>query len=435
MRTRRHLDEDKIEGGLEGAVGRQAETGKHGADSEGSGVAEILRLQRAAGNAAVRSLVDVQRTPAGPVIQRGPDDPISGPSYPSAGPGPIPGRGPMVSPEPLPDKFNPAQTPGGAAVDAAQVLIDGARKALDRVALDTERESALTALMAKEPSIYDTLHANPGKGLMVNINFKSTDPDTLPTNRPSDYKPALQVKFLGITVSDPFELPEPTAGPAATPAAAGAGDVGFGWKGHTLTASVRPVRPDPAKPKETLVIDTAEMLFAFMTLNGLPIPLVAGQLSRTRPSTVVNPLTRQAESVVEVNAFGSRLLVVEAVANAVADDLVRRGRKELDVGIARAARQVDDVQAELDTAAGEGATSRWWDNRLFRIDPHLLDSPRAHLAAARGYLESDDLGNAWQSLSACEDTIGLARNQLYAYQSNDFTDPFRQSPTSATSVV
>lgn len=433
MRTRRHLDEDDLEAGPGGAAGSHVDAGPHASAPEEPQVADILRLQRAAGNAAVRSLAAVQRASAGPVVQRWPDDPITGPS--PGDPGHVTGRGPIASPDPLPDKFDPAKTPGGTAFDAAQALVDGARQAMDRIALAREREAALTTLMAKEPSIYDTLHANPGKGLMVNINFKSTDPDTLSKNRPPDYRPALQVTFLGVTVSDPFEFPEPTAGPAATPAAAGAGNVGFGWKGHTLSASVRPVRPDPAKPKETLVIDSAELLVAFMTLNGLPIPLVAGQLKRGRPSTIVNPLTRVAESVVEVNAFGSRLLVLEGVANVVLDDLVGRGRKEMDVGVARAERQLGSLQAELDEAAGEGAASRWWDNRLFRIDPHLLDSPRAHLAAARGYLGTDDLANAWESLSACEDTIGLARNQLYAYQSNDFSDPLRQSPTSVKSMV
>jgi hypothetical protein len=377
------------------------------------GVAGMLDLQRSAGNAAVQALVG-----GGVPVQRNP-----GPDKVPAG---LPQPGPVYSPT--------ETTPGGAGVAAAQVIVDGVRGQLDRVALNEEREAALTALMAKQPSIYDTLHANPGKGLTVNLNFKSTDPSTLPTNRPSDYKPKLELHFLGVSVSDPFELPEPTQGPAATPGAAGAGEVGYGWVGKTLTVTVRPVRSDPDKPKKFEIIQSVEALLSYVAANKLPIPLVAGQLKSGRKAMLPTG-TIENEPVVEVNVWGTRLLVDEAVAGQAADAMISVARKRVAKDIAAKKATIEDLQGRLGKAAGEGGASRWWKDRMFQIDPHLLDAARAHLAAAEGYLASDDVANAWESVDACDDQLGLVRNQLYAYESNDFTNPMAQDPTNVLDII
>jgi hypothetical protein len=306
--------------------------------------------------------------------------------------------------------------------------VDGIRAKLDRVALEEERAAALTALMAKEPSIYDTLHANPGKGLQVNLNFKSTDPETVSKSLPAEYKPTLQLRFLSVTVSEPYELPEPSEGPAITPAAAGTGDVGYGWVGHTLTATIRPVRPDPEKPKDFEIIDSVEGLLAYVAANNVPTPLVAGQLKSGRRTAVQGGAGPSGGTVVEVNVFGTQLLVLESVANAVADAFLAVGREDLKKQLAGRSRAIAALQARLERATGEGGVSKWWNDRSFTVDPHLLDSARAHLAAAEGYARTDDLANASESLSACDDQLDLVSHQLHAYDTNDFSDPFGQDP-------
>jgi hypothetical protein len=431
MRTRRHLDEDELEAEHEAGSSRSAEAGQRVADQDASGLAGMLRLQQEAGNAAVSSLFTSGLDTAAPVAQRSPGPPGSETTTRPAGVGP--GRGPTV--EELPGTFDPAKTPGGTAFSAAKALVDGARAQLDRIALEAEREAALSALMAKEPSIYDTLHANPGKGMVVNLNFKSTDPETLPQNRPPEYKPKLELRFLGVSVSDPFELPEPKEGPALTPSAAGPGEVGYGWRGHTLSMTVRPVRPDPEKPRQTAVIESVETLLGYMNLTFLPLPLVAGQLKTGRRSFLPGATSIVNRVVVEVNALGTRLLVLEEVANAAADELMSRGRSEMLQAVTRKRESIETLQARLENAVGEGGTSRWWSDRSFRIDPHLLDSARAHLAAATGYLKTDDLASSWESLSACDDQLDLVRNQLYAYETNDFSDPTRRSPTAVQDLL
>ncbi len=384
-------------------------------------IAGVIDLQRAAGNTAVRSLVTSEPSQA---VQRSPGPLASDPTVPdTAGPG----RGSEIA-SGIPEKWDPEKTPGGGTFAAAQVLVDGIRAKLDRVALEEERAAALTALMAREPSIYDTLHANPGKGLQVNLNFKSTDPDTLAKDRPAEYKPTLQLKFLSVTVSEPYELPEPSEGPAITPAAAGTGDVGYGWIGHTLTATIRPVRPDPSKPRDFEIIDSVEGLAAYVAQYNVPTPLVAGQLKSGRRTAIEGGAGAGGQAVVEVNVFGTQLLVLESVANAVADAFMSVGREDLKKQLAGRRGAIERLQAKLSRAAGEGGVSQWWNDRSFSIDPHLLDSARAHLAAAEGYAKTDDLANASTSLSACDDQLDLVAHQLNAYETNDFSDPFGQDP-------
>lgn len=384
-------------------------------------VARVLALQRTVGNAAVRSLVAPSNALASAFVQRAPGDDPHQPDTPG------PGRGSEVGGI-SGEKFEPSKTPGGVGFSAAQALVDGIRQQLDRVALEEERAAALTALMAQEPSIYDTLHANPGKGLIVNMNFKSTDPETLAKGRPPEYKPALQLKFLSVTVSEPFEPPDPSEGPSLVPGAAGAGDVGYGWVGHTLTATVRPVRPDPAKPRDIEIIDSVEALLAYVGTNNLPTPLVAGQLRSGRRTTVPGGAGPSGEALVEVNAFGTQLLVLESVANAVADAFVSVGREDLAKRLASRGQRIASLQAKLEKGLGEGGVSKWWNDRSFNLDPHLLDAARAHLAAAQGYAGTDDLANASESLSACDDQLDLVSHQLRAYDTGDFSDPFDEDP-------
>ena len=206
----------------------------------------IRIIQRTAGNLAAGSLV-VEREPA-PTFEQGRARATGPITFEWGG-----GRGSQApaiptAPSDPAGRTAPELTPGGYKAAAALALADGVRKHLDRVALEAERSAALSALLAKEPAIYDTLHTSPGKGLIVNLNFKSTDPETL-KGRPPDLKVPLQLKFVGVSVSAPFELPEPSTGPAIGPGASGPGFVGYGWKGRTLTVTVQPVRPDPGKDR------------------------------------------------------------------------------------------------------------------------------------------------------------------------------------------
>jgi hypothetical protein len=394
-------------------VGRLDDLAPHGLSADQR---MTLSLQRLAGNRAVTSVasggdVTVQR--------QGRPGTLPVPDRPA---GVLP-RKTIHEESPLPDL---SQTPRGAGFSAAQAILDGARKQLDRVALAEEREKAITALMGKHVEVYDILRMHPGKGLAINVNFKSEDPKTQPI-RPAEYKPQLDVLFLDVTVSDPFEIPDATEGPAVTPAAAGPGDVGFGWKGNMLTLTVNPVLPDPKKLKASHVVDSVEALLSHMTNNFMPAAKVAGQLKRGQPVEPPAGIPAQGP-VIEVVVFGTKLLVLESVARATADALGKIAREELGSEIGRSKKEIIRLQALVDQAAGEGSVSRWWNDRSFDLDPHILDSPRAHLSAAENYLGTDDLDNAYESYAACEDTLGIVRNELYAYETNDFSDPAMQDP-------
>ena len=124
------------------------------------------------------------------------------------------------------------------------------------------------------------------------------------------------------------------------------------------------------------------------------------------------------------------LLVSEPVAAAAASSLTARGRRELETRIAAGERELGVLEQKLAGALGEGALARWWHDRTVRLDPKLLDTPRGHLTRARQALGSDDLDAAQTSVDAFDDTAGIARSQLRAYETNDFSDPTREDPIS-----
>jgi hypothetical protein len=318
----------------------------------------------------------------------------------------------------------------------AKALLDVAHGQLNRVALDEERSAAITELMAKEPQFYDTLFQNPGKGMTVNINFKSEDPETKPEARPAEYKPTLHVRFVSVTTSEPYELPEPGEGSSYVPGAAGA-DARFGWLGNTLTLTLRPVRPDPTKARKSEVIETKEALLQHMAAatfdpQNPPWRKVGGYLKRGAP-VPAPPGSGVPGQVIEVMLFNTRLLVVEQVVKEMADGMNELAGKQLRADLAEANATLAYLQDKIDKAAGEGAVTRWWEERRFRIDPHLLDRPRAHLAAAENSWKAGDMKAADESLTACEGLLEMASSQLHAYNTGDLetaslTDPLSVRP-------
>ena len=60
--------------------------------------------------------------------------------------------------------------------------------------------------------------------------------------------------------------------------------------------------------------------------------------------------------------------------------------------------------------------TKWWNRkRIGLLDPHVLDQPRAHAAAARGAIERNDFLNAAASIKAGVELVDLAEERLHQF--------------------
>jgi len=279
----------------------------------------------------------------------------------------------------------------------AVMMLNLTRARLEDISDDDERDKAETWLVQNRPVIYQTLFENPGAGMVVQFHFERVEgrlryngatKDIVPDGNPprTSTVDTLDITGTGVRLFFP-----PVRKPRATSIA-------------------KPDAQQAAGVKSRLIQSGGELIAA--------LPNSANSLKS------YYALREAAEGRGPMGPFGMHLgdNDVEVTATAL-DAALQLYKKRLESSLGdrhqRLKDSIEQSQKNLQAAltAHTNFASKWWfRKRIALLDPHVMDKPREHEAAAREALHRDDFRAAAASLKAGEDLVTYAEERLFQFR-------------------
>ena len=300
------------------------------------------------------------------------------------------GKPPESSAVELPS--SPKGEQGKAAAEGAVVAVNLLRAGLEDIADQDARDEAETWLVQKRPWIYQQLFENPGKGMVVefhfepsggSLQFKGATPTMVTERSGASQRISVDTSGTGATLYFP-----PTR--KATP--------------------TKPAVSGTAPPVKAVEVDSPERLIGMFPKPGDYVS-VYGTLKEAMASQGFSgryQLDLDGTSIsISANAFSQ---VLNVYRNMAVERLNER-LKQLDDYIA-----ASDVHLREALTAHSNFVSKWWHRkRIALLDPHVLDQPHAHAAAARDAIQREDFRNASASLKAGRELVDLAEERIHQF--------------------
>ncbi len=354
--------------------------------------------------------------PQAPANEAAPQSTRPPPEAPPPAPRPPPGtRVPSRAVE-LPPEIDPAAR--GAAIHGGTILaLEVLNAVLNSIGDSIQRSAAQSALYKEMPQITEALSNNPGQGVIVEFRFRRFTPHPDSVFRPGDmfesisWYPARSARDIqarldpeekGSTYSITRRWLQPTR-PAPAQGAAGA----------------KKPASTPAPVAETQPVTRIGSLEQWVQQTG-----AIYQKSRLRLYEALQAAHMGGMDGYRVELEGMHLLVdptlypnlLTAMQNIVAEEMNKRNEALRDL--------INREQARLDKFMKEGTIRKIWEQREIELDPHALDTARAHESSARIAIQQKRFRDARKSIKDGEDQHKAAWEQLYHYENGrPYFDP------------
>ncbi|WP_020160078.1 eCIS core domain-containing protein [Methylobacter marinus] len=277
----------------------------------------------------------------------------------------------------------------------AAVMLELTRARLEDISDDDERDQAEIWLVQNRPVIYQALFEHPGAAMVVQFHFERVNG---------------RLKYRGATTEMMSDGKPPQGVKEDSADIAGTGvKLFFPPVRKAPQAPVKQEASQPPAPAKLRLVQSAEELIGLLPNNANNLASYYA-LQDAHGSGVMGP-------------FRMRLGATEFEVTATALDQamqVYRVRLESSLG-ERHQRLKDDIarsQKDLDAALtthGNFATKWWYRKRIALLDPHVLDKPREHEAAARDAITRGDFRAAAASLRAGEELVTLADERIHQF--------------------
>jgi Domain of unknown function (DUF4157) len=277
------------------------------------------------------------------------------------------------------------------------VALEATRAGLQDISDENARDEAETWLVRNRSLIYQQLFNSPGMSMIVDFLFEGSRGGTL--------------RFNGAITTLVADRAEITKQPM------GIGPSGTGVRLFFPAVRRKPKVNQDGKPKAKVelnekksMIDSAELLISKIPNNANYINVFAS-LKEAIPNQGVMDSYQLTIAVDPILVSGNAYRQVLSIYKMKAGEKLSGQLNQLEDYIAQS-----DKNLKAAFNAHTNFASKWWfSKRIGLLDPHVLDEPHSHLAAAKGAIQREDFINAAASLKAGRDLVDMAEERLHQF--------------------
>jgi hypothetical protein len=275
------------------------------------------------------------------------------------------------------------------------MMLNLTRARLEDISDDDERDKAEIWLVQNRPVIYQTLFEHPGAAMVVQFHFERVDG---------------RLKYRGATTDMAAD------GQPPQPAKEDSYDIA----GTGVKLFFPPVRkaPQPA-PKQ----DASQLSATVKPRLVQSAEELIGRLPNGANSLASYYTLQDARGAGIMGPFRMRLGMTDVEVTVTAlDEAIQAYRVRLERSLGDRHQRLKDSIAQSQknleaamTSHGNFVTKWWYRKRIALLDPHVMDKPREHEAAALDSLARGDFRAATTSLMAGEELVTLAEERIHQF--------------------